>query len=121
MTRERRKFPRLPQSFDVRYRRSGELDEGWRTVQTLNLSAGGVRFRDTELLQKGDTLDLRIQLPGGREPLALQGYVVWCQHEASGVMDTGVQFMDIAPGQQFQIDSLVQFLRKSEPPPSPQP
>ena len=115
MGAERRQFPRIPQVFEVHYRRIGELGATWRQVQTLNLSAGGVRFRDTESLEVGERLEIRIQLPGVREVLILCGGVAWSQFEASGVSETGVEFIEATERERQAIDNLVQFLRKSEP------
>ena len=121
MGRERRDFPRASQPVSVQYRRSGELGDAWHAVKTLNLSAGGLRFRDTELLQVGEKLDLQILLPGAREVLAVGGRVAWSQLEASGITDTGVEFVEATGRQQQAIDDLVQFLRKSEPSSGPSP
>ena len=115
MGRERRHFPRVSQPFGVQYRRSSELGDVWHAVQTLNLGAGGIRFRDTELLNIGDELDLQIQLPSAQEVLTVRGCVAWSQLEASGVTDTGVAFVEATERQQQAVDNLVQFLRKSEP------
>ena len=120
MARERRQFPRVPQPFEVRYRLSGELGESWKAVTTVNLSAGGVRFRDTELLTIGDALEIQIHLPGARETLTFQGRVAWSQMQASGVTENGVEFVDATAAEQQRIDNLVQFLRRSEPPSAPQ-
>lgn len=116
MARERRKFYRVPHVFEVRYRLLNELTASWRTVTLVNLSAGGLRFRDSEMLEKEALLDLQLQLPSIREPLHLKGYVVWYQLQASGVNEVGVAFVDVTTQEQLQIDNVVQFLRKSTPP-----
>ena len=113
MARERRQFSRVPQLFDVQYRLTGTLGESWRETKTSNVSAGGIRFRSEETLELGDSLEIRIELPGMRERLVLNGRVIWNQLQASGVMEHGVQFLDLKPEQQLQIDNLVQFLKKS--------
>ena len=117
MVQERRQFYRLPQPFEVRYRLFNELASSWRTVTTLNLSAGGIRFRDTETIELDALLELQMQLPGGREPFAIHGRVIWSQMQASGVTETGVAFLEVRPEQQQIIDNVVQFFRKSAVPP----
>ena len=112
MTREQRKFPRIPQSFRTAYRLVGDVMGFWRDVNTLNLSAGGMRFRDTAPLQLGTIVDLQLQLPTMKDPLALRGQVVWSQMQASGVTEYGVEFTESTPDQQMQIDEFIEFLRK---------
>lgn len=112
MTRERRRFVRIPQPFEAKYHRLGELSEVWRQMMTVNLGAGGIRFRSTEVLQAGDRLEVQIQLPGGREPLYMEGRVIWSLMQASGVTEHGVEFSDLTPEQQAQIDEVVAFLKK---------
>ncbi len=113
MTKERRWFSRIPHAFDVQYRVFGDLTSSWRSVTTLNLSASGVRVRGEDLLESNALLELKLQLPGLREPVIVQGRVIWSSMQASGVSESGVEFKETNPEQQAQIDSLVQFLRKS--------
>ena len=112
MTRpERRRFPRTPESFTVKYRVPGGLAETWSTVTTLNISAGGVRFRGPEPFGPGVTLTLQIRLPGLAQPLELRGQVVWSQMQASGVTEVGVEFLDVSEHDQRMVDQLIGFLR----------
>jgi len=113
MTRERRYFGRVPQAFEVKYRPPGQLMEHWRAVTTLNLSAGGMRFRDRDLLEAGVELEVQIKLPSDPQPLLLRARVAWSQLEASGVSENGVAFIGVTTEQQVRIDRLVQFLKKS--------
>jgi uncharacterized protein (TIGR02266 family) len=113
MRRERRHFHRIPHAFEVQYRRQGELGESWRAVNTVNLSAGGIRIRCEDLFEGGTLLELSIQLPNAREPLVLQGCVIWSRTQASGVTEYGVEFLDVTPERRVQIDNLVEFLKKS--------
>lgn len=110
MKPERRRFPRVQELLSAQYRASGDLTSSWLTVTTLNMSAGGVRFRGTEPLQPGALLALRVQVPGVSEMLDLLGQVVWSHMQASGVTESGVEFLDITPHQQALIDQAVTFL-----------
>ena len=112
MGQERRQFARVLHPFDVQYRRYGKLGETWQVVTTLNLSAGGTRFRSEDALDTDEILELQIELPGIRERLMLRGRVTWCHMQASGVTEHGVEFIDVTGEQRAQIDNLVHFLRK---------
>lgn len=112
MPPERRRFPRIPEPFEVQYRVFGDLAASWNTVMTVNLSAGGVRFRSPETLEPGNALELKVQLAGFNQMLTLRGSVIWGRLQSPGVMEYGVQFVDVAMPQQIQIDRLVHFLRQ---------
>jgi hypothetical protein len=112
MGQERRRFARVTQPFNARYRRYGELSQSWRTIKTLNISASGLRFCDAEMLEPLGILELELTLPSLREPLMLRGQVVWNQTLASGVNEYGVEFVEVSPQQGEQIDLLVKFLLK---------
>ena len=121
MARERRQFHRTPHEVEARYRLLNELTASWRAVTLINLSAGGLRFRDDEALEVGVLLELRLQLPGVNEPLNLKGRVIWSQLQASGVIEVGVGFLEVVVAHQMQIDNVVQFFRNSTPPPGVNP
>lgn len=111
MTKERRLFPRVPQPFEARYRLADEMGTSWHGMTLVNISAGGVRFRTDELIQQGTPLELQVQLPGLREPLLVNGQTIWSTLQASGVMEIGVEFVNVTADQQLQIDGIVRFLR----------
>ncbi len=110
MGQEQRQFPRVPQPFEAKYHRLGELTQGWSTARTMNLSAGGIRFRSEESFEPGTLLEVQLQLPSETQLLMLQGRVIWCQAQASGVAEVGVEFLNLTPQQQVQIDNIVNFL-----------
>lgn len=114
---ERRRFTRVSQSFDARYRVYGELTESWRTIRTINLSASGMRFRSAHPIEAGTVLQLEITLPCLRAPLVVNGQVAWSHTMASGVTENGAEFVDVTPLQSERIDELVKFLMKNVPPP----
>jgi len=117
--KERRDFGRVPVPFSVRYRIYGELGESWHGITTINISAGGMRFRADDLLEVGSQLEIEIALPGSPAPLIVQGKVVWSQSLGVGASENGVQFMAMTPEQHEHIDSLVRFLMKTAPPAPP--
>jgi hypothetical protein len=54
-----------------------------------------------------------------KDLLIIKGQVVWSRLQASGVVETGVEFLELTPELQFQLDNVIQFLRTAVPPPSP--
>ena len=115
MGNERRDFSRTPVPFVVRCRIYGELGESWREINTVNISAGGMRFRAEDPIGVGAQLEIEISLPGSPAPLTVQGKVVWSQALGAGASEHGVQFLAMTPEQHEHIDSLVRFLMKKSP------
>jgi c-di-GMP-binding flagellar brake protein YcgR len=114
MARERRRFPRVRESFTIQYRVASAIASSWCRGPVINLSAGGMRFRCVEEpLEVGAPLSIQVSLPGFREPLILKAVVVWSQLQASGVTEVGAEFQDLDVKQQLMIDRLVSFLRMS--------
>jgi len=113
MTRERRQFHRVPETFHSKCRRSGELGEIWVEVQTVNIGAGGLRFISNEGFDTGDQLQFQLNLPAGGGELTLTAEVVWGKTLSPGVVESGAQFVELTPDQQWKIDQLVAFLKKS--------
>ena len=111
--RERRHFHRAPQPIEAKYRVSGNLGSSWATGTLVNISAGGMRFRAEELIEKSSLVEVEAKVPGLREVLAVKGMVVWSSLQASGVAEMGVAFSEVTLQQQYQIDNLVSFLRSS--------
>lgn len=70
--RERRRFPRLPIEFDVRFRvvdaSTSAREES--VGRTLDLARGGLRFRTAATVAEGDVLALHMTLPGGDRVVA---------------------------------------------------
>ncbi len=113
MSQDKRKFYRTHQPISAQYRVTGDFTAGWHNVRTMNFSAGGVRFKSAAPLEIGVLLDFHVEVPGLKEPLNVKGRVVWSQVQAAGVTENGVEFLDVGPDQQFQLDALVQFFKKS--------
>lgn len=111
MGTERRRFPRIPESFTVQYRVSGELAATWAEAVTQNVSAGGIRFRVPEPLGPGTTMTLQMRLSGTAQPLHVKGQVAWSRMQASGVVEVGVEFLNLSERDQRMIDQIVGFLR----------
>lgn len=112
MGEEQRQFQRIPESFNIQCRPFGALSETWRGVVTMDLSAGGIRFRSEAWYELSDMLELQIQLPTSRVPLVFRGRVVRSRRLPSGNAECGIEFVDLTPDQQIELDELVQFLKK---------
>ena len=123
--RERRRFHRIPQPIDARYRVSGEFSLAWAKGNLVNISASGLRFRAEELLEKGAMVEIEAKMPGLKELLIVNGMGVWSSLQAAGVAEMGIEFSEVTVQQQYQIDSLVSFLRSTGTqrtlPPGPHP
>jgi len=72
---EKRQYPRVCHSFLAYYSpidRSNELD----LTQVKNISAGGLLFTTSRPFAKGESLSLKIRLPGWGNPLLSIGRVI---------------------------------------------
>ena len=116
MGADRRQYQRTPLPFEAKYRFSGDFTTAWRTVRTMNISAGGMRFRSADFIEEGAVLDVQVALPTRSEPLTIKARVVWSQAMGSGVTENGAEFFDVSPDEETKIDELVQFLAKRTPP-----
>ena len=115
MTPDARQFDRAPQAFSAMYRPYGALQQGWRVIQTLDVSATGIRFECPEPLEEETRLEVKLEIPSCWEPLILQGHVVWCRAGQAGAWEIGYHFTTVTPQDSANIDLLVQFLRQKPP------
>lgn len=112
MSRERRQYPRIIHPLAVRYRVQGRLDALWHETTTVNVSAVGMRMRGAEPLENDTLLELTMEVPGLREPLVLNGRVVWIQLQASQVIESGVAFDTLTVEQETKLDQLLRFFHR---------
>ena len=98
-------------SFEVECRRAGALSEAWQRVAVVDFSAGGLRFHSDEPFDPGEPLEVQVRLPNIRWPLLLRALVVRSEPLAPGACRCAVEFVEVTPDQQAEIDGLVQFLR----------
>ncbi len=108
---ERRSFPRVPHDFNGQFRQAGVFTELWNPMSVMNLSASGMRFRTDLPLEAAMVLDLKFQIPGLEGALNSQGRVVWTAMPAAGIIEAGVEFLDLSLEQKAAIDRMVEFLR----------
>ncbi len=112
MGQEQRSFPRVPESFAAECRLAGS-GESWQAIQTINISASGMRFGSPLPYEVGTQVDFQIKLPISGRQLEISGGVVWSKSLGARVSEIAAEFNDLTPGQEIQIDELVQFLMKS--------
>ncbi len=115
---ERRRFARVPEVFHARCRRAGS-GEPWQEIQTANISASGLRFLTKLPFEAGDEVELEMELPASGGELKVTAAVVWVKSPAAGVVELGVEFKNLTPDQERQIDDVVEFLMKHPRPMRP--
>lgn len=88
MVREKRRYFRCPVHTSVFVTRGRDMEF---TLQSLNISEGGICLNSPVPMQVGDQLTLRLYLPGNPECLNLSGEVCWS--ESMGRI--GIQFVGL--------------------------
>ncbi len=111
MPKESRSYPRIPEGFTVQYRISGEFTQTWHSARSVNISASGIRLLAEPFVEKGDELEIQLNLPGLRNPLVLMGRVVW-EKAIDDWVECGIEFLEMSADQRMQIDALVEFMRQ---------
>ena len=113
---DRRGFPRAKVPTAVEYRVTGELGSEWLLGVLVDLNARGLQFTGERRFETGTRLDVQLPLENRSEPYGFSGEIVWTREERSGLTEYGMQFIDVTPDQQFEIDELARFLMQ---PPHP--
>ncbi len=114
MGSERRRFPRLKDSVQIRYRAvksdvfPGDESEGF----TINISGGGVCFSSQEALEQGQILAVEMQLPEFDSPVVTLGRVAWCE-KGSESYEIGTEFWWIGWGDEDVQRSIGDYIRRS--------
>lgn len=108
---ERRRRPRIRQPFYAKCRPVGGVGgSAWYHVNPLNLSAHGMKFLGPRLFEHGCSLECSITSQNTVRPLVLSGRAVWGKTHPSGAVEQGIEFVDVTPEQQVQLDGLVRTL-----------
>ncbi len=100
----RRMFERFSAKFPVRFKDSS-VDYGG-DVFLRDFSASGVRLHTKERFFIDDRLSLEVELPDGKDPLALNGRVCWSKPQAVSLWDVGMEFHQV---KLFQLNRLVKI------------
>lgn len=109
LVRENRLFERFPSRFPVKFKYS-QNDYG-SNVFLRDASAQGVKIATREKLFLHDSVSLQVEVPGAREPLELNGRVVWTKTQSPNLWDAGIEFHKI---NLMKIHRLFQFVNPAE-------
>lgn len=90
----------------------GVRSAAWKEAIILDFSAAGMLLQVPEWYQELDRLELLIALPTSPEPVTLQGRVARSRRLPAGSTECAVEFANVTPSQQFELDELVQFLKR---------
>jgi len=107
---ERRAYPRLDSSVNVRYRLIGdkeELKEKDMHLEklsiTINISGGGIALTVPDKFSADSIIDLEIDLPDGKDLIRCLGKVVWTKKLAQSFYEVGLCFLDITGEERTRI------------------
>lgn len=107
---ERRAYPRLDSSVNVRYKLIGdkeELKEKDMHLEklsiTMNISGGGIALTVPEELSVSSIIDLEIDLPDGKDLIRCLGKVAWTKKLAQSFYEVGLCFLDITGEERTRI------------------
>ena len=106
MSSENRKAARLPADVKVDYRTVGSFI----TDYTRNISKGGIFIRTSLPLEIGERVRLRLTLPDGDAPFALDGVVKWVatlKDREKHPPGMGIEFVDFSEEVRAKLDTLV--------------
>ena len=94
-TVERRRYLRIEAPMGIRIiTEDNRID----TMLVKNISPLGLRFESDKELHTGETLDLRLILPDAKNPVHIQGKIVWQKPQKSAPgsgHDVGCEFQKI--------------------------
>jgi len=112
---ERRVYHRLDSKVNIRYKvfkSVQDLSKGKITPEHLSvskdISAGGVLFVSDESLSVGSILELKIELPDGKEPIESMARVVRVEEKEEGKhYDVAVCFLDITSAERVRLNKYI--------------
>lgn len=91
---EKRKFPRLGETWDLDYKKIREKEFKMNAIDslTVNISGGGICFEANEELPKGTMLALELRSREFPSPIMALAKSVWCKERDVGKYDVGAEF-----------------------------
>ena len=121
---ERRKYVRLDTEVKIECIPVEGQEEKVPAV-AKNISVQGVCFNSTKAFKSKTPLKLQVFIPGGTEPIYLQGEVVWCQEVKPAkagkpsTFDTGVRLLNIEQSNEgkffmYVLDKVVESYSKKQ-------
>jgi len=82
---------------------------------TTNISIGGMFIVTEQELELGNGVDLVVSFPGLVRPIHISGVVRWCQHRTGGLRGVGIEFVDMVPDSQAQLESVLARIEGGDP------
>ncbi|MFH2144669.1 MAG: PilZ domain-containing protein [Candidatus Omnitrophota bacterium] len=101
---EQREFVRTNLSTTVHYK----IDEHTNgKCVSVDISPSGLKVFIKEKLQKGTKMQLVFNIPDEKEPLSVEGQVIWLRDREERFIETGVEFTKINAADAEKIDKYV--------------
>lgn len=110
---EKRKFPRLPLNVGVKYEISKLTVSKKKSIQTKNISSGGICIVALEEIAEGTIIDFTFALPNDDKIINAKGKIVWIKEFSVGdennnkAYDLGVEFIQISKSDREKINQYV--------------
>lgn len=93
---EKRKVPRIPSNFPLKYRDLNRPQTEFRGTVSKNISAGGVRFRSDRFISLACRLVVELNLPKQDNPIRAVSKITWIKKLPTGDdYEVGNQFLEI--------------------------
>ncbi|PIQ82460.1 MAG: hypothetical protein COV76_03530 [Candidatus Omnitrophica bacterium CG11_big_fil_rev_8_21_14_0_20_64_10] len=106
---ERRVYPRLFRSAEVKYRNFLKPTKEFSGTLAKDISAGGLRISGTQILPKDSRLVVEFSLPEGLRPIRTIARVAWQRQKAySEGCELGIRFLEIMPEDRDRIADFVE-------------
>jgi hypothetical protein len=112
---EVRRFPRLKQACQIRYRKlepEGMPEVGTDGV-TVNISGGGIAFEVSEAVEPGALLAIEMTLPEYESAVVSLGRAVWCREGGGGKYELGMEFWWIGWGDDGAQMAISGYIKKA--------
>jgi c-di-GMP-binding flagellar brake protein YcgR len=98
-----RKSARFNVRIPIQYRIKNNIDNVFKGAIATDLSSGGLLFETSSILSKNDTIEIKLLLPGHKQPMDLKAKVVRVS-EYNGNYTVAVNFMDISASDKEKIN-----------------
>lgn len=112
---KKRKFPRINQSCQLKYRRLDKhVDQGSPLSSlAMNLSGGGVCFTTRDEVVPDSILALEIESPGLKMPIIAMARAVWCKkRHFDDLYDLGCEFYWVGWKDDSAQQSLADYIKR---------
>ena len=115
--REKRRFVRFNEDLKIRYNRIGTAPNPGQAM-TKNLSRKGLCISSYEKLNKKDSLEVEVEVPGFSRPVKILGTVVWVKElhksdeQGRRIFYTGIKFAKIDPGSEALLITHLNTLKR---------